>query len=232
MIKQVEATESGFRRNYENLKQCLLKLIIQLEQGIVNFDEVFHDPYLELSSIKSFKNSYELKYEDLKQKMCNFAYLDFDMKRNKFTPHNNTKTSITLTKSLGKLDLHQDYLNLEADIQNVIVCDFSQAKVDILNLNTNYVIKSLMGHTDTVKCVCLYEYNGSTKVISGSLDLTIKIWDLVLGVCLKTFYAQAKIISLKLLTNDRLAAGLLDSSIQIFELETGICLEILKGNFY
>ena len=231
MIKQVEWTESGFRRNYEHLKQSLLKLIVKLEQEIVNFEEVFRDPNLDLSSIENFKKSYELKYEDLKQKMVNFAYLDFDMKRNKFTP-NNTKTSSTLTKSLGKLDLHQDYLSLESAIQNVIVCDFSQAKVDILNLNTNYVINSLVGHTDTVKCVCLYENNRSTKVITGSLDFTIKIWDLVLGVCLKTFYAQAKIISLKLLTNDRLAAGLQDSSIQIFELETGKCLEILKGSFY
>lgn len=43
---------------------------------------------------------------------------------------------------------------------------------------------TLVGHQDAVTCLSLSETTG--KVVSGSLDRTIKLWDLLNGTCLST----------------------------------------------
>jgi len=230
MIKRVELTEIGFRRNYDCMRERLFKFISNIEKEMTHTEEFFRDSYLDLSSIERLKLDYNLKFDDLKRKFIQFKYLEFDLKRNKFTP--NTKMSLNFSKSFGKLELHQNYMNiLESVIQNVIVCDFNQAKVDLLNLNTNYTIRSLIGHTNGVKCLCMYDSDGN-KLITGSLDLTIKVWDLDSGECLKTIYSQAEILCLKVLANGLLATGGHDSSIQIWNLQTGKCVNIFKGSKY
>lgn len=232
MIKRVENTESGFRRNYEFIKKNLFKFFIAIENELKRrTEDHFCDPHIHLNSIEKLKLDFNLKHNDLKRKFSQFKYLEFDLKRNKFTP--NTKLSINFSKSLGKLELHQNYLNcLDTLIQNVIVCDFGQVKVDILNLNTNFLIKSLKGHTDNVKCVCMWETKDGPKLITSSLDLTLKIWDLSTDECLKIIHVQPEVVCLKMLANGRLATGAHDSSIQIWNLQTDKCEKlIISGNF-
>lgn len=46
-------------------------------------------------------------------------------------------------------------------------------KINIWDLNSNKLIKTLKGHSNTVKCL----YFNENMIISGSEDRTIRIWD-------------------------------------------------------
>ena len=43
-------------------------------------------------------------------------------------------------------------------------------------------LKTLMGHSDAVTCIS----QESNRIISGSLDRTLKIWDPKTGTCIST----------------------------------------------
>ena len=66
-----------------------------------------------------------------------------------------------------------------------IGCD---SKIFIWDLQTNKHNSTLISHTADINC--LAELN-TNKLASGSLDVTIKIWDLFSGNCLKTLYLDS-----------------------------------------
>ncbi|MBO5838211.1 MAG: hypothetical protein J6R06_00850, partial [Bacteroidales bacterium] len=59
--------------------------------------------------------------------------------------------------------------------------------------NTGQCLKTLEGHSDWVRSVA-YSPDG-TKIISGSYDKTIKIWDAITGQCLKTLEGHSEWVS-------------------------------------
>lgn len=55
--------------------------------------------------------------------------------------------------------------------------DCSVKLIDISNLKNDYIICSLKGHTDVVNKLVFS--NDSKYLISGSEDLSIRIWDII-----------------------------------------------------
>lgn len=102
------------------------------------------------------------------------------------------------------------------------------------NLNTNSIIKRLVGHTSGVRCVAIYQ---KSKLITGGVDKSIKIWNLLTGDVIDTLLGHTdEVWSLKLLdysSNGNNGSNLLASGsddIKIWELKSSRCLYTLKGH--
>jgi WD40 repeat protein len=69
------------------------------------------------------------------------------------------------------------------------------------------------------------------RLISGSSDSTIKIWNILSGECLKTLKGHSgPIWSIQLITNDRVISCSNDKTIKIWDLSTGQCVGTCIGH--
>ena len=92
------------------------------------------------------------------------------------------------------------------------------------------LLKNLIGHSGYVYSVA-FSPDG-TKIISGSMDQTIKIWDANTGQCLKTLKGHSEYIYSVAFSPDgrRIVSGSNDKTIKIWDANTGQCLKTLKGH--
>jgi WD40 repeat protein len=92
------------------------------------------------------------------------------------------------------------------------------------------LLKTLEGHSNYVNSVA-YSPDG-TKIISGSEDKTIKIWDANTGECLKTLEGDSDyILSVAYSPDDKkIISGSVDRTIKIWDANTGQCLKTLEGH--
>ena len=92
------------------------------------------------------------------------------------------------------------------------------------------LLKNLIGHSGYVYSVA-YSPDG-TKIISGSVDKTIKIWDANTGVCLKTLEGHSEYVYSVAYSPDgrRIVSGSNDKTVKIWDANTGVCLKTLKGH--
>jgi WD40 repeat protein len=99
-------------------------------------------------------------------------------------------------------------------------------------LKTNKTIKTIKAHDHSVDSIELASFD---KIISGSFDESIKIWDRQTFTLIKTLEGlKESFICLKLLSNDRLlsCSTKKDSDvnpIKIWDLKTGECLKSFGG---
>lgn len=84
-------------------------------------------------------------------------------------------------------------------------------------------IITLTGHTDFIRCVSFL--SGNEKVISGSDDSKIKIWDIKTGLCEKTFEEHTDFIQTITYSRDGkcFASGGNDYIINIVDIQADIC---------
>ena len=97
--------------------------------------------------------------------------------------------------------------------------------------NTNFIcLKTLEGHSNYVRSVA-YSPDG-TKIISGSEDNTIKIWDANTGECLKTLEGHSNYVNSVAFSPDgtKIISGSNDDTIKIWDANTGECLKTLEGH--
>ncbi len=78
-------------------------------------------------------------------------------------------------------------------------------------------IKTLSGHTDCITSLC-YSFNDK-KILSGSSDKTIKIWDEQTESNIKTFYGHNDSISSLYYSFDdkKIVSGSSDKTIKIWD---------------
>jgi WD40 repeat protein len=87
---------------------------------------------------------------------------------------------------------------------------------------------TLVGHNDDVFCVVTLSDN---RIVSGSLDNTIKIWNSQTGDCEITLTNHNNmIICITLLPNGKIVSGSNDATLGIINPQMGICEEILIGH--
>ena len=91
-------------------------------------------------------------------------------------------------------------------------------------------LQTLEGHSDLVIPVS-YSPDG-TKIISGSADETIKIWDANTGICLKTLSGHTSTVYSLAYSPDgtKIISGSDDATIKIWDANTGSCLKTLEGH--
>jgi len=92
-------------------------------------------------------------------------------------------------------------------------------------------IKTLKGHSGVVTSVAVYK----DKIVSGSEDNTIKIWDFKSGKLLNTLKLKLKLetssrgVKSIAVDNDKIVSGSWGQAIKIWDLNTGELLNTLKG---
>ena len=103
---------------------------------------------------------------------------------------------------------------------------------------SNYNIfkeKTLTGHNKNITCLLKYNNN---KLISGSNDCSIRIWDLIGGKSLLTLIGHTQsitclsVFALNQSNTSHLASGSEDFLIKIWDLQNGNCLTSLAGHSY
>ena len=92
------------------------------------------------------------------------------------------------------------------------------------------LLKNLIGHSGYVYSVA-YSPDG-TKIISGSYDKTIKIWNTNTGQCLKTLEGHLYFVNSVAYSPDgtKIISGSGDGTIKIWNANTGKCLKTLNGH--
>ena len=105
----------------------------------------------------------------------------------------------------------------------------SSAKVDYTKFTC---LKTLEGHLETVNSVA-FSPDG-TKIISGSADNTVKIWNANTGECIKTLEGHSEYVEPVAYSPDgtKIIGGLYDGTIKIWDANTGKCIKTLKGHAY
>jgi WD40 repeat protein len=100
---------------------------------------------------------------------------------------------------------------------------------DIINEDPKQ-IKIIQGHSDEVRSLINYK---NDTFISGSLDESIKVWDLESGTCLKTIQTNCELQCLVLFEQNKVISGELDGNISIWSLEkneTNLLLKTWKAH--
>eukprot|EP01031_Cornospumella_fuschlensis_P028635 gene28635-34570_t len=92
------------------------------------------------------------------------------------------------------------------------------------------LLNTLRGHSDAVVSVCL-STDGS-RIVSGSWDNTIKVWDALSGECLQTFKGHYHWVSSVCISTNgsRIVSGSWDYSIKVWDAFSGECLQTLTGH--
>jgi WD40 repeat protein len=69
------------------------------------------------------------------------------------------------------------------------------------------------------------------RVVSGSRDCSIRIWDFTTGACLKEIAGHAEgVKALAVLPNGTIASGSYDKTIRVWSPVSGQCLKELSGH--
>lgn len=71
-----------------------------------------------------------------------------------------------------------------------------------------------------------------SKVISGSFDRTVKIWEAESGECLQTLKTMHPVQSMKLLFKDQLVVGLANGTLKMFNLSNEECSKAIKAHTF
>lgn len=68
------------------------------------------------------------------------------------------------------------------------------------------------------------------RVVSGSFDKTIRIWDIATGACIRTLTGHTREVRAVALTSDggRIVSAAEDSTVGIWDADTGVCLRTLR----
>jgi WD40 repeat protein len=175
------------------------------------------DPNVSVDTLVKLKHHYDTQRDKLKYNMENFKLLEYYLLKNRLIQSEDINR-------MGHLELF-DALNktLNEQIRNVVICSANSNDLHILNLNTNVLVRTLIGHTDRVKCFVLC---GPNMCITGSEDKCIKIWELSTGKCVKTLLGHSGVISALLIVNEKidsslvLASGSIDKTIKLWNLLT------------
>jgi WD40 repeat protein len=103
----------------------------------------------------------------------------------------------------------------------------SWSKVVVRDFQTGFVVLELSGHLDGLTSVSWN--NDGTKLASGSMDQTVKLWDLSTGACLSTQYVDSDVNSIQFSTSgDTIAAGCDDGTVQIIDVATAEIKRVLR----
>ncbi|KAF9125795.1 hypothetical protein BGW39_007136 [Mortierella sp. 14UC] len=86
--------------------------------------------------------------------------------------------------------------------------------------------RELPGHTEGIYCIQFDSY----KVISGSRDTTIKVWDIRSGECVRTYPGHTASVLCLQYDETRIVSGSSDTSILVWDLESGQTLQRLDGH--
>jgi len=99
----------------------------------------------------------------------------------------------------------------------------SDCKARIWSLKNEKIVHWLTGHFDKI-------YSGiwnEDKVITGSLDKSIKVWDYNRGYCLRTIFCYSGCTSIAAVDKTSIVSGHLDGALRLWDSRNGDCIRNL-----
>ena len=92
------------------------------------------------------------------------------------------------------------------------------------------MIRSLEGHQDSITTVAVSPDN--SKILTGSADNTIRLWELATGQCVSTFAGHQNSVTCVVFSTDGTLAlsGSRDRTVRLWDVSSGTCLRVLEGH--
>jgi WD40 repeat protein len=121
-----------------------------------------------------------------------------------------------------------DYTTLSAIGQDGTYVSTSSFNLDadLWNPRNGAHLGKLTGHTGTIQCVAALK---DGKILTGSSDRTIKVWDVATRTCIRTFSGHSHWVSAVAVTaDDAIVTGDLDGELKVWDLVSGECLKTLN----
>ena len=130
-------------------------------------------------------------------------------------------------KKIIKIIYLEQSIHLLTEISNGFIAIDSRALIKLYNTNNFSKSKYLVGHSDEISSL-LYLPNG--KLLSGSKDKTIRVWDIKEQICEKVLKgSNGKIISLTQLIDGSVISSCSDGSINMWDIDFGHKLNVLNS---
>lgn len=105
----------------------------------------------------------------------------------------------------------------------------SEKDIQIYNIDSNKIVKTLSGHTALLRDLLLLE--DGTTLVSGSDDRSIKMWNLTTYTQIRTFTGHNHSANkIHLFSTGVLVSASDDYSIKFWKMETGECVKTLTGH--
>jgi len=103
--------------------------------------------------------------------------------------------------------------------------------IDLVGYNTLFQgkhLRTLKGHTGGVYCVSVLP---DGRVVSGSWDNTLRLWDMNTGTCVHTLKGHTgDVYCVSVLPDGRVVSGSWDNTLRLWDMNTGTCVRTLKGH--
>jgi WD40 repeat protein len=112
--------------------------------------------------------------------------------------------------------------------KDIIAVGLKSSDIIILNAITGSQMAALSGHTNWVKSLSFS--SDGTSLVSGSVDETLKLWDVQTGGVVKTFCGHTGWVLSVSISPDytTIASGSRDGTIRLWDIQTGECSCIIK----
>ncbi|KAI9276282.1 WD40-repeat-containing domain protein, partial [Sporodiniella umbellata] len=91
-----------------------------------------------------------------------------------------------------------------------------------------YKVLNLKGHTNGVMCIQFCEI--TKRVITGSLDKTVRVWSLETGELIRTLTGHTREVRALQFDDAKLVTGAMDNALKIWNYHTGQCIRTLEGH--
>jgi WD40 repeat protein len=230
--EEYSLSTNGVESNISNIKDGFSKTVIGVNESIQTIS----------FSLNNLKKLYDEQHNDLELRSeinnlvlyCNQAIKDIQDNTTKLLNHidENTSLSEKLKKINGNVIIgkHEREINSMILLTNNSVATAScDNTIKIWDLDTNSLMKTLIGHKDTVySLVLLHDGN----IASGSADKTIRIWHSTNDFKLITsLYGHKDHIGcLLVLENGKLVSGSFDGQLKVWACNNYECIATVKAH--
>lgn len=100
-------------------------------------------------------------------------------------------------------------------------------KIRILNVKLAKEVSPLIrGHAGSIRAIYINEQKGF--ILSGSFDLSIRMWSIFSGACVKIFNGHSASITCLDVHKNKFVSGAKDCTAKLWDIETGKCLKTFK----
>lgn len=217
--KLVKLKQDDLNQNFKNIELKIDRIANKLLKEIDAQRKALKDNF---SKIKDDLNSGLKKNEkNIKEKEGKLKNIQQQLKQNL-----NHKQQLELIEKLEEL-------NLDQDIEKV--CDIDATLYDIRELNVkmsfgelvNKSHATLNGHSAPVVSLAILS---NDKLVSGSEDNKIKIWNLNSNKCIRTLEGHFNCVKSLAVLLDKIVSASSDKTIRIWNSINGQCIKTLNGH--
>ena len=127
-----------------------------------------------------------------------------------------------------RIVLIDSYIGCLSCWNNIVTLGSETGDIIILDAITGSQTNVLSGHTGTV--LCLTFSSDGTSLVSGSGDMTVKLWDMQTGGAVKTFSGHTDSVRSVSISADctTIASGSTDETIYLWNIQRVECYHIIK----